>query len=60
MRFVPFVLAVTVLAGTSNMNGKYSVASGARQDVAFNDDYAVRAIFNAVPLARAAGQRSSV
>mmetsp|Transcript_39782 Transcript_39782/g.92029 ORF Transcript_39782/g.92029 Transcript_39782/m.92029 type:complete len:894 (-) Transcript_39782:67-2748(-) len=25
--------------GSGNMNGKYSVASGARQDVDFNDDY---------------------
>jgi len=25
--------------GTKNMNGKYSVASGAKQDVDFNDDY---------------------
>lgn len=27
-------------SGSGNMNGRYSVASGARQDVPFNDDYA--------------------
>lgn len=28
------------LAGTKNMNGRYFVASGGRQAVSFNDDYA--------------------
>ena len=31
-------LGVTALA--ENMNGKYAIASGSRQNVAFNDDYA--------------------
>ena len=34
----PHAAAAAVASG--NMNGKYSVASGDRQDVAFNDDYA--------------------
>lgn len=38
-----FALAVglwMVNAADGNMNGKYSIASGAKQDVPFNDDYA--------------------
>lgn len=34
------MLAVASAAGSGNMNGKYSVASGDRSDVAFNDAYA--------------------
>ena len=34
---VPCVLAANF---TRNMNGRYQIASGARQDVPFNDDYA--------------------
>jgi len=34
--FLPWLCA----ASSGNMNGKYSVASGDRQDVKFNDDYA--------------------
>ena len=38
-------MLVTALLATApgvsgNMNGKYSVASGAKQNVPFNDDYA--------------------
>ena len=32
--------AAAAASTSGNMNGKYSVASGDRQDVAFNDDYA--------------------
>ena len=32
--------AAAAASASGNMNGKYSVASGDRQDVAFNDDYA--------------------
>lgn len=40
--FVAFSAAWRLAAstGSGNMNGKYRVASGARQDVGFNDDYA--------------------
>eukprot|EP00962_Isochrysis_galbana_P048577 scaffold20319_cov101-Isochrysis_galbana.AAC.4 len=30
------------LVVAENMNGRYSVTSGSRHDVAFNDDYAAR------------------
>ena len=33
-------VAAGAAAVSGNMNGKYSVSSGARQDVPFNDDYA--------------------
>lgn len=34
--------AAVISESASNMNGRYKVASGARQDVDFNDDYASR------------------
>jgi hypothetical protein len=37
------VVAGTIISAavpSGNMNGKYSVSSGARMDVPFNDDYA--------------------
>jgi len=42
IKFSKTALAICLLASVqgANMNGKYSVASGGRQDVSFNDDYA--------------------